>query len=114
MTFRVTMHQFKESAEDHLVKAVEGGEPCVVRRNGKDYAVILNHRDWERREWGRQLDLLGPEYRVSPVQQQRAEELCEEQGRRKLTTEERRELRLLLKEFEKIMLRRAKAMEQLT
>lgn len=113
MSFRVTMRQIKESAEDCVVKAVEDGEPCVVRRNGKNYAVILGHEEWERWELGRQLDSLGSEYRVSPAQQKRAEVLCDEQGRRELTAEERRELRQLVKEFDKVMLRRAKALERL-
>ena len=113
MSFRVTLRQIKERVEDYMVKAVEEGEPCVVRRNGKDYAVILSHAEWERWWLGRQLDALGEKYRVSPAQQERAEELCEEQGRRVLSPDERRELRQLLKEFDKIMLRRAKALERL-
>ncbi len=113
MSIHATVRQVKERFEDYLVKAVEEGEPCVVQRNGKNYAVLVSHDEWERREFGRQLDALGEGYRVSLECQKRAEELLAEQGRRELTAEERRELRQLGKEFDKVMLRRSKAMERL-
>ena len=113
MSIHATVRQMKARFEDYLVKAVEAGEPCVVQRNGKNYAVLVSHDEWERREFGRQLDALGEGYRVPPEHQQRADELLAEQGRRELTADERRELRKLVKEFDKVMLRRGKAMEQL-
>ena len=113
MRVRATVRQMKERFEDYLQKVVEDGTPCFVRDKGKDCAVLVSLRDWDRREFGRQLDALGEEYRVSPKQQKRAEKLLAEQGRRELTAEERRELRQLGKEFDKVMLRRSKAMERL-
>ena len=113
MSVRATVRQMKDRFEDYLQKAVEEGTPCVVRNNGKDCAVLVSLRDWDRRELGRRLDSLGPEFRLSPKMQQRAEELLSEQGRRPLTPEEKRELNRILKESEKVLLRRAKAMEHL-
>jgi PHD/YefM family antitoxin component YafN of YafNO toxin-antitoxin module len=113
MSLRATVRQMKERFEDYLVKAVEERQPCIVERGGKSYAVLVSHEEWERREIGRRLDALGEEYRVAPEFQRRAEELLGEQSRRKLTDSERRELRTLRKEFDRIMLRRSKALEQL-
>ena len=113
MSVRATVRQLRERLDDYLVKAVEGGEPCVVRRNGKDYAVVVSHEEWELRELGKRLDAQGAEYRVSLETQSRAEDLLAEQSRRSLTKEERRELNQILKECDRIMLRRAKAMERL-
>lgn len=62
-----------------------------------------------RQEIGRRLDALGPEYRVSPGQQGRAEELLERQE--SLTAAERAELQSLMREFDEIMLRRAEAVD---
>ena len=111
MSVRATVRQMKDRFEDYLQKAVEEGTPCVVHDHGKDCAVLVSLRDWDRRELGRWLDDLGSEYRVSPTIQRRAEELLSEQGRRELSAEEKRELKLILKECDKVMLRRAKAME---
>ena len=111
MSVQATVRQFRERLDEYLTQAVEGDEPCVLRRNGRNYAVVLSHEEWESIELGRRLDALGPEYRVSPESQRRAEELLEEQGRRRLTKAERRELTRILNESDQVMLRRAKAME---
>ena len=111
MSVRATVRQFRERLNEYLTQTVEGGEPCVLQRNGKNYAVVVSHEEWELNELGRRLDALGPEYRVSPESQHRAEELLDEQSRRRLTKDERRELDRLLKVADRVMLRRAKAME---
>lgn len=113
MSVRATVRQFRDHLDEYLTNAVEQGEPCVVRRHGKDYAVVVSHDDWEMFELGRRLDALGPEYRVSPESQRRAEELLAEQCQRTLTKSERRELNRILLECDEVLLRRAQAMEQL-
>ena len=113
MSVRATVRQFRDRLDEYLSKAVEEGEPCVVQRNGKNYAVVVGHDDWEMIELGRRLDSLGPEYRVAPDSQRSAEELLAEQSQRRLTTQERRELNRILKESDQVLLRRAQALEQL-
>lgn len=61
---------------------------------------------------GQQLDALGPPYRVSKEKQVRAEELLSESKGRRLTRTERRELDALLRESDRVMLRRAEAMHR--
>ena len=112
MSIRATVRQFRDRLDEYLMKAVEQGEPCVVRRRGKDYAVVVSHEDWEMFELGRRLDALGPEYRVSQTSQRRAEELLSEQSQRALTKTERAELNRILLESDQVLLRRAQAMEQ--
>jgi hypothetical protein len=63
------------------------------------------------RDIGRALDALGPEYRLSPGKQARAEELLAR--KEQLTREERDELEALLRESDAIMLRRAAALHRL-
>jgi antitoxin (DNA-binding transcriptional repressor) of toxin-antitoxin stability system len=63
------------------------------------------------REIGAKLDALGPEYRLPPEKQARAEELLAKGG--DLDRAERRELRALLRESDAIMLRRAEALERI-
>jgi hypothetical protein len=63
-----------------------------------------------RREIGRRLDTLGPDYRAAPEKQGRVQELLARKER--LTAAELAELDLLLREFEELMLRRAEALER--
>jgi hypothetical protein len=63
------------------------------------------------RDVGRALDALGPEYRLSPRKQARAEELLAR--KEQLTRAERDELEALLRESDAIMLRRAEALHRL-
>jgi prevent-host-death family protein len=136
MSVRITVHQLQEQLSELLDRAVESGEECIIERDGKEYAVLISAREWRQRypasgpdssafdglegqsdpdrrlrEIGAKLDALGPEYRLSPEKQARAEELLAKEGN--LDREERRELRALLRESDEIMLRRAKALERI-
>ena len=82
------------------------------KRAVETYAVIVSARQWRRRTIGKQLDTLGPEYRLAQEKQARAEELLALNKRRRLTQAERRELNALLRESDLIMLRRAEAMDR--
>lgn len=113
MSVRTSVRQFRERMDEYLAKAVEEDEPCVLQRNGKNYAVVVSHDEWEMNELGRHLDALGPEYRVSPESQRRAEELLDRQSRRPLTKTERKELDRILKESDQVLLRRAQALESM-
>ena len=131
MSFKVTVRQLQEQLSELLDRAVSHGEECIIERDGEEYAVLVGAREWQRarsgnpqptgsasspaakrrrREIGRRLDALGPEYRASPEEQARAEELLAR--KEDLTPAERAELDLLLREFDEIMLRRAEALEQ--
>lgn len=113
MSVQASSRDVKARFEDYLTKVVEEGEPCVVQREGKNYAVLVSHDEWERREFGRHLDGMGDEYRVPPEIQRRAAELLTAQGQRRLNADERREVQQLRKVFDRVMLRRSQAMEQL-
>jgi prevent-host-death family protein len=134
MTVRITVHQLQEQLPELLDRAVESGEECIIERDGEEYAVLVGAREWRRRhpatvtsraasagrreqsdqdrrlrEIGAKLDALGPEYRLSPEKQARAEEFLAKEGG--LTRAERRELRALLRACDEIMLRRAEALQ---
>jgi antitoxin (DNA-binding transcriptional repressor) of toxin-antitoxin stability system len=131
MSFKVDVRQLQEQFEELLDRAVTQGEECIIQRDGEDYAVLVGARQWRgsqeseiqatesastpdprsrRREIGRRLDALGPDYRAAPEKQGRAQELLARKER--LTPAERAELDLLLREFDEIMLRRAEAVDR--
>src|SRR4051794_14573706 len=107
MSVRVTLRQLQEQLPDLLERAVERGEPCVVERNGEDYAVIVSAREWGQRieadrdadrpsAWAREqdeqlrtigsaLDAQGPDYRLGPEKQSRAEALLAKKDHSPLT-----------------------------
>ena len=110
MTVRVSVRELQERLPDLLNETVNGGGACVVRRNGKDYAVIIGVGEWRRRTAGRRLDQLGPRYKLPRPTQARVEELLASQRAGPLTRAQRRELDGLLHEADEVMLRRAAAM----
>jgi prevent-host-death family protein len=131
MSVRVSLHQAQEQLTELLDRAVESGEEFIIERDGQDYAVLVSAQEWQRHrgaidrtspasgrtpaedrrhEIGRQLDALGPEYRLAADKQARAEDLLSRKA--DLTQAERRELDALLKECDAIMLRRAKALDR--
>ena len=113
MSVKVSVHELHEKLADVLDEVVKNGAECVVQRDGKDCAVIVNIRQWRRRTLGQRLDALGPAYRLSKAKQARAEQLLSARARRSLLAKERQELKSLLSESDAIMLRRAAAMDAL-
>jgi antitoxin (DNA-binding transcriptional repressor) of toxin-antitoxin stability system len=112
MSVRVTFHELHEQLGELLDQVVKKGAECVVQRDGKDCAVIVNIRQWRRRAVGRRLDSLGPHYRLSTPKQARAEQLLAAKARRSLAAKEQQELKSLLRECDAIMLRRATALDR--
>lgn len=113
MSVKVTVRQLQDQLPDLLDRAVETGEEFIVERNGKDYAVIVSARQWKRRTVGKRLDTLGFTYRLAPRKQARTEELLARKKERRLSRAQSRELNVLLRECDAIMLRRADAMDRL-
>lgn len=132
MSVRVSVDELHEQLPELLRRAAEGGEACIVQQDGKDYAVLIGVDAWERtneddrvsmpptaggsraerrREIGRVLDAMGPEYRFPAAQQARVEELLEHKDG--LSDTEREELDALLEEADAVMLRRAEALDRL-
>lgn len=128
MSIRVTIDQLREQLPELIRRAAESGEECIIQRNGEDYAVLVSAREWEqkrepmsradagvqerlRREVGRWLDAMGPEYRLSPERQARMEELLAR--KEELSEADRGELEELLQEGEAILLRRAAALDRI-
>jgi PHD/YefM family antitoxin component YafN of YafNO toxin-antitoxin module len=110
MTVRVSVKQLRDQLPHLLDETVNGGGACVVRRNGKDYAVIVGVGEWRRRTTGRRLDQLGPRYKFPRPTQARVEELLARQKAGRLTRAQRHELDGLLRQADEVMLRRAAAM----
>ena len=82
---KVTVPQLQEQLPALLEHTVQSGEECIVQRQGKDYAVLVSARAWRQRTLGRQLDALGPAYRLAKEKQQRVEALLTKQQERRLT-----------------------------
>jgi prevent-host-death family protein len=135
MSVRITVDQLQEQLPELLNRTVDSGEACIIERDGEEYAVLISAREWRQRsrepsrhdplpdeaqdedhqerrlrEIGAKLDALGPEYRLSPEKQARAEELLSRGN--SLSRAERRELQILLRESDEIMLRRAEALDR--
>ena len=110
---KVTVHQLQEQLPALLEHTVQSGEECIVQRQGKDYAVLVSARAWRQRTLGRQLDALGPAYRLAEEKQERVEALLAKRQEHRLTIAEHRELTDLLQECDEIMLRRAAALDTL-
>ncbi len=113
MSVKVTVRQGQAQFAELMQHAVDTGEACVIQQDGRDYAVIVGMREWKRRSLGRNLDALGPEYRLTQVQQLRTEELLEQGKQRRLTRAEQRELDALLHESEEVLTRRTAALDRL-
>jgi antitoxin (DNA-binding transcriptional repressor) of toxin-antitoxin stability system len=135
MSVRVPFHQLQEQLQELLDRTVQSGEECVIQRDGEDYAVIVSAREWQRhgrtgeaapstatrgdaaddrvRAIGRQLDALGPEYRLAGEKQERLEELLDKESSTPLAPAERAELEALAAECDEIMLRRAQALPRI-
>ena len=109
---KVSVQQLRERLPDLLDDAVNGGQPCVVRRNGKDYAVIIGVAEWRRRTAARRLDSLGDRFKLPRDAQARTEALLARQKSAPLTRAERSELDALLRQADDVMLRRAQAADR--
>jgi PHD/YefM family antitoxin component YafN of YafNO toxin-antitoxin module len=112
MSHKVSLRQLQDQLPELLEQVINTGEECVVQRDGKDYAVLVDARQWRRRTVGRRLDDLGIPYRLPKAKQARAEELLARRAQRSLTPAERRELQRLLRECDAILLRRAAALDR--
>lgn len=110
MSHRVSVSQLQKHLPEILNRAVADDDVCVVERNGEGVAVIVSLRQWRRRNVGEQLDSLGPEYRLGSDRQRRTEELLVKE---RLTRTEEKELEKLLGEADKVLLRRATALDNL-
>lgn len=109
----ISIHQAQDRLPELLDRVVETGEEYVVRRHGKDCAVIVSARQWRRRQVAGRLNALGSGYRLSPRKQQRVEELLAAKQQGGLSRDDAQELKGLLRECEAILLRRASALERL-
>ncbi len=110
MSLKVNVRQLQEQLPEVLERTVEADDVCVIERNGQPYAVLVSIREWRRRTVGNRLDALGPQYRLSLIQQKRTEELLAQQSTRRLTRAEQRELQALMQASEAILLARAEAL----
>ena len=112
MSLRVTIPQLQKDLPDLLNRTVQGHDVCLIERNGQPYAVVVSFEEWQRQTVGQKLDALGPSYRVSKSDQQRTEELLAKQQSSRLTRAEQRELKELLQGSEKVLRRRAEALDR--
>lgn len=110
MNHRVSVSQLQKNLPEILNRASVNDDVCVVESNGKGVAVIVSMREWQRHSIGERLDALGPEYRITPVEQRRVEALLLKD---RLTKAEQKELDSLLVHADQIILRRAEAVERL-
>jgi prevent-host-death family protein len=111
MSCKVSVKQLQERLPELLDQVVKTGEEYIVQSDGKDCAVLVNARQWRRRTLGQRLDALSSSYRLAGAKQVRVEKLFNARQRRSLTAAERRELKALLRECDRIMLRRAEALD---
>jgi antitoxin (DNA-binding transcriptional repressor) of toxin-antitoxin stability system len=133
MSVRVSVQQLQDELPELLEEAVQSGQECIIQRDGKDYAVMVSARHWQRRtkrddlatpeaasdeeearsrEVGQRLAMLGPEYRLSPEEQERMEDLLARRESTALSTAEHLELETLIARCDEIMLRRARALNR--
>ncbi|HZS10405.1 MAG TPA: type II toxin-antitoxin system prevent-host-death family antitoxin [Blastocatellia bacterium] len=111
MSLKVNIHQLQKSLPELLDRTVQSDDVCLIERDGQPYAVLVSIREWRRQTFGKRLDALGPQYRLSRAQQRRTEELLARRRTDRLTRSEQRELKELLRAGEEVMLRRAAALD---
>jgi antitoxin (DNA-binding transcriptional repressor) of toxin-antitoxin stability system len=109
----ITFRELQQRLPELLDRVAQNGEECVVQRDGKALAVIVNPRRWRRRRLSARLDAACLAGRVPESRQKRGEALLALQSRRSLTPAERRELKSILRECDAVMLRRAATLEHL-
>src|SRR5262245_51845225 len=110
---KVSEQQLQRCLPELLDQVVKNGTECVVQRQGKDCAVIVDARQWRRRKAAERLNVLGPAYRLPAGKQARVEKLLTVNQDGSLTASQRRELQGLLRECDDILLRRARALEHI-
>jgi prevent-host-death family protein len=49
MSIRISIDQLQERLPELLGRAAEGGEECIIQRNGEDYAVLVSAQEWKQR-----------------------------------------------------------------
>lgn len=113
MTVKLTLRQLQQELPELLDHATESGDPVLVQRQGKEDVVIVSARQWRRLSMGKRLDAMGPGFRVPSQKQKRAEELLAINKEGRISAAQRRELDGLLEEADEIMLRRAKALDEI-
>jgi prevent-host-death family protein len=115
MGSKVTVCDAQDNLTDLLARVERAGERFVVEHNGKPLGAIVSLADLERIEqWigdGKSRRLhqkLGRRYTLSPAKAKRLKELVEKEDEEEfLTAAENRELKQLLKEHEKLVVKRA-------
>jgi prevent-host-death family protein len=112
MSIRVNVSQLRQQLPELLDRTVREGDVCLIEQNGEPYAVLVSARAWRRQTFGKRLDALGPQYRLSKAEQRRAEELLLKRNTSRLTRAEQRELSELLRASEEVMRRRTAALER--
>jgi len=128
MSITLSLREAQAQLPDLVERAVKHARPCFIRRHGRPVAVLVSLRDWRRghgggpsgtasaqerriRAYQRKMGQLGHEYWLPPDHQARLKHLVEKQGGGPLTGAERKELRLLLRRHEQLMVKRAAAMQ---
>lgn len=107
---RVTVRQLREHLPDILDRAVKDDQPCIIERGGETYAVIVSARQWRRHTIGKQLDRAWA--RVSAGKRETGTSRRAAGREQAPSAHERRELNSLLRDSERVMLRRAEAMDR--
>ncbi|MBI3921975.1 MAG: type II toxin-antitoxin system Phd/YefM family antitoxin [Armatimonadetes bacterium] len=132
MSTTLSVQEAKSHLTELVARAAESAEPCYIAHNGEPVAVLVGLREWQRRgkrdvdtvaprdpeqekrirAYQRRLRQLGPTYWLPASEQARLKELVDrEDADSPLTLAERKELRLLLKRHEQLMVKRASAMQ---
>jgi prevent-host-death family protein len=111
MTVKLSLRQLQRQLPELLDHAAASDDPVLVQRQGKRDVVIVSARQWKRLATGTRLDSLGPAFRLPAKKQKRAEELLAKQTQ--LSRAERSELDALLRECDGILVRRARALDEI-
>lgn len=132
MSTTLSIDEAQARLPDLVARAAMEAEPCYIEQDGKAVAVLVSLRDWEQRsgaasagtdpaaeEQRRRLDAyqerlqqLGPDFWLTAEQQGRLKILSEKEDLGEpLTHAERRELSRLVKRHEKLLVKRALAMQ---
>lgn len=132
MSAVLSVQEAQAKLPDLIAQVSKGSSPCYIRRKGRLVAILVGLAEWRRRtsDKGRatsvhakgqdlrfrayqmKMKRLGPDYWLDPDQKVQLKELTEkEDSGEPLTREEQRELRQLLRQQEKLMVKRALAMQ---
>jgi prevent-host-death family protein len=129
MTTVIAVNEARSQFSKLVQRAAENGERFVVERKGRPVAAIISIKDLERLDHPEENIIesdaqeekvrwlakqLGARHQLPKRKQERLSQLIDKQEKEALSAEEKKELHRLLKQCDRVMLKRARTLDEIT